>query len=59
MATTNTWYKVLDTIGGRVILSIDAGRYEDFVENFAMDENREMLKKRYSESKKSGTGMKI
>jgi hypothetical protein len=50
---------VLDTIGGRVIVSIDAGRYEDFVENFAMDESRETLKNRYSESKKSGTGMKI
>ena len=50
---------MLDTIGGRVILSIDAGHYEDFVENFAMDDNRETLKKRYSESKKSGMGMKI
>jgi len=59
MTTANSWYKVLDTIGGRVIISIDARRYEDFVENFAMDENITDLKNRYSASKKSGTGMKI
>lgn len=57
--TTTSGYKVLDTIGDKIILSVDVDRYADFLEDLEMHGNRNTLQKRYSDSKKSGMGREI